>query len=172
MRPVLPLAVIALAILVAGCGSGNGNGNGNGNGTGGEDGSGEGAGTLTVRLEEQNASGQSGKASLAELEKSTTQVVIVVSNPPLGTQPAHIHKGSCANLDPQPAYPLQNLVSGTSNSDVPVSLDELQDGEFAINVHKSEAEVETYVACGDIGSGTGETETDEDEPGTTTDYGY
>ena len=49
-----------------------------------------------------------------------------------------------------------------------VPLDELRDGEFAINVHKSAAALRIYVACGDIGSGAGGTQTETDSGG----YGY
>ncbi|MGI8605662.1 MAG: hypothetical protein ACR2L0_00680 [Gaiellaceae bacterium] len=33
------------------------------------------------------------------------------------------------------------------------ALDELTRSDFAINIHKSEPEIETYVSCGDIGKG-------------------
>ena len=35
---------------------------------------------------------------------------------------------------------------------VPVALEQLRDGDFAVNVHKSGTEVEVYVACGNLGS--------------------
>jgi hypothetical protein len=41
-------------------------------------------------------------------------------------------------------------VDGSSETDVQLSLGELALGSYAINVHKSEAEADTYVACGDI----------------------
>jgi hypothetical protein len=163
MRSLLGLALTALALLAAGCGSDNGDGAEGGNGDG----------TMTVELQAQNDSGQSGEASLTEVDDATTRVEVVLSDPPSETQPAHIHEGSCADLNPQPAHALESLGGGTSTSEVQVSLDELQDGNFAINVHKSDAEIETYVACGDIASGPGGTETGETETETgTDDYGY
>lgn len=163
MKLVFVLALTAFALLGAGCGE---NGNEGAGGTTGRN------GTLTVELKEQNDSGQSGEASLTELDDSTTRVDLTLSNPPSEMQPAHIHEGSCKSLDPRPAYPLQSLADGTSTSEVEASLEELRGGDFVINVHRSVAESEIYVACGAIGSGSGGTETGEDEPRTTTDYGY
>jgi hypothetical protein len=34
----------------------------------------------------------------------------------LANHPAHIHRGTCANLDPTPAYPLANLTTGAADS--------------------------------------------------------
>ena len=65
-------------------------------------------------------------------------------------QPAHIHEGSCAKLDPKPKYGLSNVTDGKSSTTVPVSLDTLTKGGLAINVHKSAEDLKTYVACGDI----------------------
>ena len=65
-------------------------------------------------------------------------------------QPAHIHKGTCDNLDPNPAFPLENVVDGKSETDVDVSLDDLALSSYAVNVHKSQDEADVYVACGDI----------------------
>ena len=47
------------------------------------------------------------------------------------------------------------MKDGTSTSTVDVKLDDLRNGAFAINVHKSAAEIQTYVACGDISTGKG-----------------
>ena len=144
-RLALGLSIVA---LLAGCGS-----------DGGSD-------EITVSLGEQNGSTQSGEATLTRVDDSTTHVVLSIGGGGNTPQPAHIHKGSCAQLDPTPTYPLEDVVDGESSTHVNVSLDELRDGEFAINVHKSAAALQTYVACGDIGSGaasgteTGNTETD------------
>lgn len=130
--------ILAALSFLGGCGSGDG---------GGEGGSGE----VTVDLAEQNGSGESGTVTLtADGEK--TKVVIALENPPAVPQPAHIHKGSCEDLDPNPAYGLENVVDGNSSSEVDVPLDELRDDDFAINVHKSGDKIEVYVACGDLGT--------------------
>ena len=135
-----------LAILVAGCGNG-------------ADSSGSkssASGPVTVDLAGQNGSGESGRATLTA-DGDQTKVVLDVRNPSAtmaaAPQPAHIHKGSCAKLDPTPLYALADVKDGKSISTVDAKLDDLRNGAFAINVHKSAAEIKTYVACGDIGTG-------------------
>jgi hypothetical protein len=135
----LALILAALAFLT-GCGSG-----------GGESGSDE----VVVDLEEQNGSGESGTATLTT-DGEKTKVAIALDNPSTAPQPAHIHKGSCAELDPTPAYGLENVVGGKSTTTVDRPLDELRDGDYAINVHKSAEKLDVYVACGDVGSGSGD----------------
>ena len=117
--------------------------------------------TLTVTLNELNGSGESGTATLSE-SNGQLKVSINLANAPADPQPAHIHQGTCANLNPAPAYPLTNVVNGTSETTLPLTMATLQGGQFAINVHKSATEVSVYVACGDIvnmslGSGGGTT---------------
>jgi hypothetical protein len=129
------LILAALAFL-GGCGSGDG-----------ESGSGE----VTVDLAEQNGSGESGTVTLtADGEK--TKVVIALENPAAAPQPAHIHKGRCDDLDPNPAYGLENVVDGESTTVVDAPLETLQSDAYAINVHKSAAKLDVYVACGNLGN--------------------
>src|SRR3989449_7958053 len=106
--------------------------------------------SVTVRLGQQNKSGESGTARLTP-DGDKTKVVVNLKGAPKGvSQPAHVHEGTCAKLDPKPKYPLQNVVDGKSTSEVPVSVDALMSGSYAINVHKSADDIKTYVACGDI----------------------
>ena len=107
-------------------------------------------GTLDVPLVAQNDSGQDGEATLSEVDSDTTRVVLEVENPSVEPQPAHIHRGSCENLDPQPAYALENVVDGNSTTEVKVAIEDLVGRGFAVNVHKSADEAQVYVACGDI----------------------
>jgi hypothetical protein len=108
------------------------------------------ADTLTIDLGAQNNSGQNGTATLTDMGDGTTRVVVNISGGSDTAQPAHIHAGSCANLDPKPKWPLTSLVNGTSDTIVPVPLIEIANGTNAINVHKSGAEASVYVSCGDI----------------------
>jgi hypothetical protein len=148
----LALAFLGLA-LFTGCGSDNG-------GSGSEE--------ATIDLSEQNSSGESGTATLTAEGDNKTKVVISLDGAPAGTpQPAHIHEGSCANLDPTPKYGLENVVDGKSTTEVDEPLEELRDEAYAINVHKSGTDLKTYVACGDIGSGSGGADTN-----TSTGNGY
>jgi len=106
-----------------------------------------------VKLEPQNSSGESGTATLTKAGENQTKVVLELKGAPAGvSQPVHIHKGTCANLDPKPAYPLSPVVNGKSETTVNVSLDSLEKGGYSINGHKSAQEAKTYVFCGPISS--------------------
>jgi hypothetical protein len=106
--------------------------------------------SVNVRLGQQNKSGESGTARLTA-EGDQTKVEITLKGAPKGVeQPAHIHAGTCAKLDPKPKHGLENVVDGKSTTTVPVKLDSLLSGRNAINVHKSKEDIKTYVACGNI----------------------
>jgi hypothetical protein len=105
---------------------------------------------VTVKLGQQNKSGESGTARLTP-QGDQTKVEISLKGAPKGVpQPAHIHEGTCAKLDPKPKQGLDNVVDGKSTTTVPVKLDDLLKGRNAINVHKSAEDIKTYVACGNI----------------------
>lgn len=111
--------------------------------------------TDTIQLLEQNNSGQSGTATFTYSEDySTVTIEINLTNGTAEPQPAHIHAGTCADLDPKPFYPLNSVVNGKSvtviTEEEAGKLDYEQYNQFAINVHKSAAEASVYVACGDI----------------------
>ena len=110
--------------------------------------------SVSVQMKAQNKSGESGTARLTAEGADKTRVVINLKGAPKGTpQPAHIHEGSCAKLDPKPKQGLENVVDGKSTTVVPVGLDQLVGGKMAINVHKSTDDIKTYVSCGDIRKG-------------------
>lgn len=91
------------------------------------------------------------------------------------THPAHIHMGSCAELDPNPAYPLDDVgprlndddempdaentkgslnaapVEYSETEEIDVKFDDLFTEAHAINVHESAQNIQNYIACGDIG---------------------
>jgi hypothetical protein len=112
----------------------------------------ENASVKTVTLQAQNNSGQSGTAVLTELNGSSVRVVLNMQG---GTftqpQPAHIHSGACPNPGAV-QYPLTNVVNGTSETTLNVSMDTLMQSadQLAVNVHKSTAEASVYTACGNI----------------------
>ncbi|HKE36534.1 MAG TPA: hypothetical protein VKB39_03830 [Candidatus Baltobacteraceae bacterium] len=108
------------------------------------------ASSVTVELKAQNGSGETGTATLTQ-ESGDVKVVVTLKNAPAGPQPAHIHSGTCANLNPAPAYPLESISNGASTSTIKgVTIDELLAKPYAINVHKSTSDLGTYVACGEI----------------------
>jgi hypothetical protein len=92
------------------------------------------------------------------------------------SHPAHIHAGDCATLDPNPAAPLTNVeprladdddedatdnapqgiltaapVLFSDTEDVELAFDDVLAESHAVNVHLSDEEIDTYIACGDIG---------------------
>lgn len=87
-----------------------------------------------------------------------------VAEPAGATHPVHIHAGTCAELG-DVVVPLNDLAGPGGDrtgpeSAVPVTLSEnivdiplqdIIDGGHAINVHLSNDEIDTYIACGDIG---------------------
>ena len=106
--------------------------------------------SVSVSMHAQNKSGETGTAKLTPEGADKTRVEITLKGGPKGTpQPAHIHEGSCAKLDPKPKHGLENVVDGKSTTVVPASLDSVRG--MAINVHKSTDDIKTYVSCGDIG---------------------
>jgi hypothetical protein len=106
---------------------------------------------VNVRLGALNSSGESGTATLSDVGGNKTKVVIAVTGQPANVpQPVHIHKGTCAQLDPAPAYGLTTMADGKSETVIDQPLSSLQRERFAINGHKSAQEANTYVFCGDI----------------------
>ena len=105
---------------------------------------------LTLDLQEQNDSGITGTVELSPTSEGGLEVEIELDGSDGGPHPAHIHRGSCADLDPNPAFPLEDVVDGSSETEVDVTTDELTASEYAVNVHESAANADTYVACADV----------------------
>lgn len=109
---------------------------------------------MRINISQLNNSGENGYATLTPVGNNQTRVDINVQHEfPTANQPAHIHEGTCANLNPAPKYPLNNVRSGKSSTTVNVPLSTLTSGSFAINIHKSASDIKTYVGCGDIAGG-------------------
>jgi hypothetical protein len=108
---------------------------------------------ITVDLTEQNESGQSGTATLTPNDDGTFEVAIELSPGGEAPQPAHIHEGTCPDVG-DVAVALNDVLDGASTTEnVEFSLEDVLRADspgYAINVHKSAAESDVYVACGDI----------------------
>ncbi|MBD5633379.1 MAG: hypothetical protein IAI49_02770 [Candidatus Eremiobacteraeota bacterium] len=100
----------------------------------------------------QNGSGETGTVTLTPDGAEKTTVVVSLKGAPAEAQPAHIHEGSCAKLNPAPKYPLESLKDGKSTSTIGAPIATLVGGGFAVNVHKSADDLKDYVACGDLGA--------------------
>ena len=99
----------------------------------------------------QKNSGEQGTATLTDVEGGL-EVAIALTGAPAGiAQPAHIHVGSCATIG-SVRFPLVAVTNGVSKTKfVNMTIDELlKQSPLAINVHKSESDIQTYVACADV----------------------
>lgn len=104
---------------------------------------------------------------------AATKAATAAANTP--GHPAHVHMGTCSNLNPNPQYPLPNVLpisssagvstvaptAGTtlapvtatiesSSKKIDAKLDDLLKSPHAVNVHESATDITTYIACGDI----------------------
>ena len=129
MRGSLAAVALAAAIL-AGCGA-------------------SASPSRTITLQTLNDSGVTGTVAFSDAGDKTT-VEIKVSPGGNLDMPAHIHPGTCAELIPQPKFPLENVRDGASRTVVPASIAELFAGNLAVNIHKSNDDLKSYTACVDI----------------------
>lgn len=86
------------------------------------------------------------KPMLAELSSTSP-----TSTPTTTARPAHIHSGTCASTGAV-KWALNPVVNGRSETVVDVSLHDLLNGPYYVNVHKSATELQTTISCGDIKS--------------------
>ncbi len=79
-------------------------------------------------------------------------------------RPSHVHSGDCDEPGPivQPLTALtvpggersgndEAVLAEAAFSSIPLTLEEMLAADHAIKVHLSQAEIETYLACGDLG---------------------
>jgi hypothetical protein len=128
-RPFLGLAIV----LLAGCGARAGDPE-----------------SVDLSLRTLNDSGVAGRVTLTALDDERTLVEIAVDPAGHVSMPAHIHPGSCADLVPQPKYALENVVEGRSRTEVRATLGDLLAGGQALNLHRSNEEMDVYTACVDL----------------------
>jgi hypothetical protein len=107
-------------------------------------------GAVDLTLETLNGSGVEGHVRLTPLDDERTLVEIEVDPGRHENMPAHIHPGSCEELVPQPEYALENVVDGVSSTEVRATVDDLLRGDRAVNLHRSNHEMDVYTACVDL----------------------
>lgn len=112
-----------------------------------------GARQLSFNMNALNNSGETGTATIARAAGGKLVITITLTGEPAGvSQPAHIHPGTCAKLDPVPKTVLTDVVGGKSVTTVPAPSQPMT-GARSIVVHKGPgADMSTYVACGEIPS--------------------
>lgn len=110
-----------------------------------------GSSPIIVQLASVQNSGESGTATLQEIDGKVTVTITMAQDPfPDTSQPAHIHGGSCPDVGAV-KYSLTPVVNGKSVTILPITLSDLRNqGDLAINVHKSAQEITVYTACGEI----------------------
>lgn len=106
---------------------------------------------MTVDLSALNRSGESGTATLQEVNGNVVVTINLTGFPSGISQPAHIHVGKCPNPGAI-KYPLISVMNGQSVTTLNgVKLSDLKSMEpLAINVHKSVASSNIYYSCGDL----------------------
>jgi hypothetical protein len=104
-----------------------------------------------VHLLEYDGSGQSGTATLTQVDDQT-EVVLEVKpgRPEDDPQPVHIHFGNCGPNLGELRFRLNDVVEGRSTTVVGINLADLTSDKSIINLHKS-YEGRIFTACGDIG---------------------
>jgi Cu/Zn superoxide dismutase len=106
--------------------------------------------TLTLKLYAQNRPGETGTATFEQIPDGV-EIIVKMAGGQNGTQPIHIHTGTCANLNPVPTYTLTNIVDGSSTTTISgINLGDLLKGSYVIDVHESSADIKRYVACAAI----------------------
>lgn len=109
---------------------------------------------VTITFEERNDSGASGTATLTAVGNQTRVELDITGL--TGHHPDHIHRSTCEDPEPNPLFPLTDVVldradeTGHSETLVDVPLADLLAEPHVILIHKSMAEINIYVACADI----------------------
>jgi hypothetical protein len=102
---------------------------------------------LTLKLYAQNRPGETGTATLEQIPGGV-KIVVRMAGGQNGSQPIHIHTGTCANPSRVPKYTLTNIVRGSSTTTLSgITLGDLLKGKYIIDVHESSADTTKYVAC-------------------------
>ncbi len=107
--------------------------------------------SLNINMAQQRNSNENGTASVKDVPGGVLVKISLQNEPKGASQPAHIHQGTCATLNPAPWKPLSNVVNGTSVTTVKgIKVADLKKAHYAINVHLSAANIPHYVSCGDL----------------------
>lgn len=94
-------------------------------------------------------SGQKGTLTLVPMGDNTRVIITLTGEPDGAIQPAHIHKGDCANPGAV-IIPLTDVVAGHSMTVVKLPIGKVAIPGDSANVHQSAAKLNVYVACADI----------------------
>ena len=109
--------------------------------------------SVTLNLASGGDSGITGTATITQTAPNRLRVEIRATGAGAGPQAAHIHQGSCAQLNPAPVFSLATVANGASTTEVDGTLQQLTASPHAIHMHRSADELAVNVACADIRMG-------------------
>jgi hypothetical protein len=105
---------------------------------------------FSVPLDDVDESGITGGSSIRGVDDGVEITVYITAGDEGGVHPVHIHDGTCDDLG-DVAWPLEDIEDGESVTMLEdVTLGDLMTGEYAINAHQSEDEMDVNVMCGNI----------------------
>jgi len=106
--------------------------------------------SVTFDLNQENDSGQSGRATLTS-RNGQTEVVLNLTPGALESELVHIHSGQCGDSLGGVVHSLTSFAdgAGVSVTIVNAPLSSFLTGDFAVNTHKK-GESSVYTACGNI----------------------
>lgn len=103
---------------------------------------------LEIPFEERNDSGVSGTATLFINGEET--IVEIELEGAGESHPAHVHEGTCDEMNPESAWDLENVEDGTSTSVIDVPLSDLLNGEYVIDLHLAPNQLGLLIGCATI----------------------
>ena len=106
----------------------------------------------TITMHGLNGFVQNGTATITDRGGKVFVSVNIANEPASASEPSHVHFGKCPAIKAIPAYNVGPILSGKAKSVVPLSWATINSGKYVIMVHKSAADMGTYVSCGNIGT--------------------
>lgn len=98
-----------------------------------------------------------GEAAVRKLDEGRTRIAIEIRGAPSNSMlPWHVHQGRCGSGgpvigDPTAYPPLAAGQDGSAAAETTIDLSLEPDADYHINVHRSPSEMDTILACGEIG---------------------
>jgi hypothetical protein len=106
--------------------------------------------TVTVALNAQNGSRESGTATMTQIGNDVRVIIALTSATATAPRAANIRTGTCAKPGTI-AYPLANVVNGASTTTLKgVTIYKLLSAAHAISVNESTANSAGFGACGNM----------------------
>ncbi len=159
VTPVGTKAAVTPAAVTSGKGNPAVNGALGGDGTGGSTANSTTmTGSAAEPLASVDGSGASGTATVFPADGGASAVIQVSLRGDLvgPDNLVHLHIGTCSNLDPDYTVELNPLnASGVSETVVDIPYEELLTGGYAINVHASADDYDTWLVCGELSASAG-----------------